>query len=160
MIEALYQKIKITERSLCAGTILRLRLFATLVFLLTPVFTILKFTDMLTGLGSGFEWAVSIGFVVCLFGISFSRLANMLVFTDKRLDEWEIRLKKRAEAFAYRCTLFSIMALAFVFSFQWEALTMQTFSYAEILFLPMTIFFYLVVLPILYVAWTQKPLDT
>jgi len=160
MLETYYQKTKITESSLRPNAILRLRVFSTLCFLLIPVFTVLKFTHLLSGLGQRFEWAVSLAFVGCLLVICFSRLANMLMFTDKRLDEWEIRLKKRAEAFGFRCALFSMMLLAFIFSFQHESLINRQFTYEEILFLPVTIFFCLATLPTLYVAWTQKPLDS
>ena len=159
MINAYYQKTKITEKSLRPSAILRLRIFSTLVFLLIPVFTMIKFTELLPGIGTGLEWGVSIVFVGCLIVISLSRLANMLMFTDKHLDEWEIRVKKRAEAFGFRFALFSMMFLAFVFSFQYESLLDRQFTYQELVFVPVTIFFYLAILPILYVAWTQKPLD-
>jgi len=102
MLETYYQKTKITESSLRPNAILRLKVFATMCFLLTPVFTALHFTQLLLGLGEGFEWIVTIAFMGSLLVICFSRLANMLIFTDKRLDEWEIRLKKeqRLSAFA------------------------------------------------------------
>ena len=159
MFEAYYQKTKINENSLRRNAILRLRFVSTLLFVLIPIFTTLKFTELLTGLGREFDWGISILFVVCLVFLSLNRLANMLMFTDKRLDEWEVRLKKRAEAFGFRCALFSMMFLAFIFSFRYEAINTRQFTYNEMVFLPATIFFFLALLPSLYVAWTQKPLE-
>ena len=161
MIGTLYQKIKIDEKSLRPSAIYRLRFFATLFLIAIPAFALVKFTSLLSGLGNSFEMAVNILFIGSLIPLAFSRMANMMIFTDKRLDEWEIRVKKRAEAFGYRCLLFSIMGmfLALALLIKNEALATRDFTYLEVLFLPALIYFYMVALPIAYVAWTQKPLD-
>lgn len=161
MLEAIYQKTKITENTLRPAAIFRLRFFSTILVGLIPLFTLVKFTELLSGLGASFELLVSLVFVGCLLPLACNRLANMMVFTDKRLDEWEIRVKKRAEAFGFRCILFGMMflLLALSFTIKLESLAQRDFTYLEVIFLPATIYFFTVALPILYVAWTQKPLS-
>jgi len=161
VLETIYQKMKINEKSLRPAAIYRLRFFATIFVFIIPVFALVKFTTLLSGFGNGFEWAVSLLFLVSLIPLAFSRMANMMIFTDKRLDEWEIRVKKRAEAFGYRCLLFSIMAVVLILALLMnsESLAARKFTYLEVLFLPMLIYFLMIALPILYEAWTQKPLD-
>ncbi|MEP3890108.1 MAG: hypothetical protein ABJN69_06550 [Hellea sp.] len=160
MLDLFYQKTKITENSLRPAAILRLRFFSTVLLLLIPIFTLVKFTEVFSGLGHRFDIAISLIFLGCLIPMAFSRLANMMIFTDKRLDEWEIRLKKRAEAFGFRCVLFGMMALLLILSLliKNEVLATRSFTYLELLFLPATIYFFLVALPISYAAWSQKPL--
>ncbi|MEP1230459.1 MAG: hypothetical protein ABJG88_07270 [Litorimonas sp.] len=161
MFEAIYQKTKITEHTLRPAAILRLRVFATLLVILTPIFTTLKFTQMLDVLGGGFELTITVLFMACLIPLAFSRLANMMIFTDKRLDEWEIRVKKQAEAFAFRWLIFGLMGAAFVFGLLLDAewLNQRRFSYHEVLYVPATLLFWATTLPALYASWTQKPLE-
>ncbi len=161
MLDALYQKTKITEHTLRPTAIFGLRVFTTLLVILAPIFTAVKFTQIFDTLGGGFELAITIFFMACLIPMAFSRLANMMIFTDKRLDEWEIRVKKRAEAFAFRCLIFGLMGGAFIFGLllDSDALNQRQYSYHEMLFVPTTLFFWAATLPAFYVAWTQKPLE-
>lgn len=161
MLDIIYQKTKINEQSLKPHSLYRLRFFSTLLICLIPVFTVLKFTELLSGLGSGFEIAISALFLISLIPLACSRMANMMIFTDKRLDEWEIRVKKRAEAFGFRCVLFSLMVVmvTLALAMKSKGLAEREFTYLEVLFLPTLIYFFMVALPIAYAAWTQKPLD-
>ena len=142
MLEAIYQKIKIDEKSLSPAAIYRLRFFSTLFILTIPAFALVKFTNLLSGLGDNYEMAINILFMGSLIPLAFSRMANMMIFTDKRLDEWEIRVKKRAEAFGYRCLLFSIMGMFLVLALMIKSgpLAAREFTYLEVLFLPALIY--------------------
>lgn len=160
MLKWFYQKIKIRERSLSASSLLRLRICSIGALVLAPLFTAIELLRF-GAIEGPLRWAVIIIFMACFLPVAFSCIANMLIFSDKYLDEWEIRLKKRSEAFGYRCFIFTLapVVLALGLVQNQPSWIDMTLSFNQIMFVAINIFFAMILLPIIYAAWSQRPLD-
>jgi len=160
MLKWFYQKIKIRERSLSAGSLLRLRICSVGALVFAPLFTAIELLRF-GSIEGPLRWAVIIAFMACLLPVAFSCIANMLIFSDKYLDEWEIRLKKRSEAFGYRCFVFTLapLVLALVLVQNESSWIDMTLSFNQIIFVAVNVFFAMILLPIIYASWSQRPLD-
>lgn len=160
MIEALYQKIKIREQTLSAGSLLRLRFCSIGILVLAPVFTGVELLS-LWSIEGPLRWGIIITFMACLLTVALSRIANMLIFSDKHLDEWEIRLKKRSEAFGYRCFVFTLAPAFIILSVVQNDLNLRNieFSFEQVMFVILNLYIAMIALPIIYAAFSQKPLE-
>ena len=160
MLKWFYQKIKIQERSLTSSSLLRLRICSVGALIFAPLFTAIELLRF-GSIEGPLRWAIIIAFMACMVPVALSRMADMLVFSDKYLDEWEIRLKKRSEAFGYRCFVFTIApaTIALVLMQNNPNWTDMTLSFSQIMFAMVNAFFAMILLPIIYAAWSQRPLD-
>ena len=160
MLKWLYQKIKIRERSLSASSLLQLRICSLGALVLAPLFTAIELLRF-ASIEGPLRWIIIIAFMACLLPVAFSCIANMLIFSDKYLDEWEIRLKKRSEAFGYRCFVFALAPLVLALGLvqnqpSWIDMTL---SFNQVMFVAVNVLFAMILLPIIYAAWSQRPLD-
>jgi len=114
-------------------------------------------TNMVTGL------TLTFGLVIAFIAL-IHRLPNLLVITDKHLDEWEITSKKNAESFTYRVIYVGMLLLMII------GLMLQGGESADLRLVLTPSFlqigFTLVLLPALlqlittnHIAWSVQPIS-
>ncbi|MEE9346684.1 MAG: hypothetical protein V3U82_00720 [Robiginitomaculum sp.] len=158
MLNAFYNKVRITEGALTRSALLRLRVFTSLALISVPIFASFEKLHLTEGqktLGTVIIFA-------CLLPLIFGRIMNTLTRTDKNLDEWEMRLKHKAESFAFKTVFFALTLAVFggvlLMRFSNVDLHALSLSRADMITMLGLIIYCLSLLPVTYVAWTQKPL--
>ena len=161
MLAKLYPYAELTERDLSVSSLRRLRILTGILLFLSPCIAIAQQMPIGDELRRLIIIGVSSGIVISCVLMLFNRLSHIIMFPDKYLDEWEIRMKKDAESFAYRFFAFLVIPLFILSSMIYggpesEEILFSTedfYLYSLLFVLPMCI------LPIAHIAWTQKPLQ-
>lgn len=150
----------IREKDLTPAAVKRVRASSIAAMLTIPLITTLDTFSVFETVGAGGKLALTGVALLIMAPFLFSRVNSIFIRSEKNLDEWELRARTNAQSFSYRAIglvlILMVLAMVIFSNFDLDALSFKSESVFHIL---ANLSFLALILPGVYVVWTQKPLN-
>jgi len=148
------------ESDLSYAALWRLRVSAVIAISVMPIVTLLDKLSAFENFGASFKLVLTIGVIVSLIPLGFSRMNSLFTRSKKDLDEWELTARVEAESFTFRSIglILVLMFLAFVVFTLNRDIADLNFAGEDMFYLLGNLVLLCVTLPVAFTAWRQKPL--
>ena len=150
----------IREKDLTPSAMMRVRASSIATMLTIPIMTTLDTLNVFEPMSIGAKLAVTVFVILLMAPFLFSRVNSIFIRSKKNLDEWELRARANAQSFSYRAIglvlILMVLAIVLFSDFNLDALNFEGESVFHVL---ANLSFLALILPAVYVVWTQKPLS-
>jgi len=150
----------IREKDLTPSAMMRVRASSIVALLTLPILTTLDMFNVFESISDGAKLAATGVSLLIMSPFLFSRVNSIFIRSKKNLDEWELRARTNAQSFSYRAIgLIMILMVLAIVHFSNYNLDAVSFKGESVFHVLANLSFLALILPAVYVVWTQKPLS-